>query len=73
MRESYLKLLSVAEKFSVFFCHVHFEVFLIEDGTHVDILTPYSLDPGQVIEMAEGLRVNLYPAGDNILVRVYEK
>lgn len=72
MRESYQKLLNVADDLVIYLGGTSFEVHPIEVSTYIDIKTQSCIDPGRLKEMACGLRMEIYPAGEYILVRIYE-
>lgn len=72
MRESFQNLLHVACTVMVFCGRASFEVHTCEDRAFVDIQAGVQFDPAQLLRVVEGHRVTLYPAGDFILVRVYE-
>jgi len=72
MRESFQKLLNVAYDLMVFFGRSSFEVHTDDESAFVDIKVTNEFNPGRLWDLANGHRVNIYPAGDYILVRVYE-
>lgn len=72
MRAKYLKLLSVAYDLMVFLNRSSFEVHTDDESAYVDLKTSAEFSAVRLVEMAAGFRVNLYPAGSFILVRVYE-
>lgn len=72
MRAKYLKLLSVAYDLMVFLNRSSFEVHTDDESAYVDLKTSTEFSAVRLVEMAAGFRVNLYPAGSFILVRVYE-
>ena len=72
MREKYKKLLSVAYDLSLFLDRSSFEVHMDDESAFIDLKASSEFNPVRLIDMAAGFRVSLYPAGDYILVRVYE-
>jgi len=72
MRESYLKLLSVAKDITDYFDLIHFKVCEDCNSAFVDIEVSQSFYLHRLMDKVGGLRVEVYPEGDYILVRVYE-
>lgn len=72
MRESYLKLLSVAYDLMTCLNSSSFEVHPFEDGAFIDIVTLSNFDPAQLLKLADGHRMSIFPDEDTIVIRVYE-
>lgn len=72
MTDSFKKLLEVALDIKVFFQVPSYTLFQYEDGSFVELSVRKIKDLPKLIELSQGLVVNLYAADGEILVRLEE-
>lgn len=73
MSETFIELISIAIDLKKFFQIYRFEVIYDENGSYVDLSIARVVDLPRVDSLVKGLTLTLFPEGDRIIVRVYER
>lgn len=73
MTKSFEKLLNVALDLKVFFQVASYTLFHYEDGSYVELTVRKVKNLPKVLELSQGLEINIFAGDGDMLVRVEEE
>lgn len=73
MTKSFEKLLNVALDLKVFFQVASYTLFHYEDGSYVELTVRKVKDLPKLLELSQGLEINIFAGDNDMLVRVEEE